>query len=189
MRTLLFCGILLITSTGYCSDLEIVNCSVFLTKTEGREVNVKKEEEWKREKRKFFTYRVVFYLKNISDKEVSVATRGLSVASSISHEKENFEMQLDHTASRVNGMTVIPPAGDFGIVNLKPGECAMVRFQDTSTQTADEVTIAYGPRDPYEGRLGYWTGMVRSPAVKIQDVRGSWTEWDPQNSHWIQPGY
>ena len=43
MKTLL-CVVFLISSTGYCADLEIVNSSVFLTKTEEREVSAKKEE-------------------------------------------------------------------------------------------------------------------------------------------------
>ena len=119
----------------------------------------------------------------------SRATRGYSCSHGKENSKETFEMRLGHNARRVNGMIVIPPAVDFGMVNLKPGECAIVRFKDTSTFNAEKVTIAYSPRNPYEGHFGYWTGMVRSPAVKIKDARGKWVEWNPGNSHWLQPGY
>ncbi len=192
MRTLL-CVFLLISSVGYCSDLEIVESKVFLTKSEERELAPQTEQETTRRKRTFYTYRVVFNLKNISDKELDVATRGLSImyvkGNKEGKKEGKNEMCVGISHRRINEMIVVPPAVDFAMVNLKPGECAMVRFKQTFMSSGEKVTIVYNPSDPYEGRFGYWTGTVKSVAVKIKDVRGKWVEWNVQNSHWLQPGY
>ena len=184
MRTML-CLFLLIGSAAYCADLEIVNSRVFLTRTEDREVNVKKDKGWQKETREYHTYLVVFYLKNISGKELSVATRGLS----ISQTKEPGEICLGLSRMTVSGMSVIPPAVDFAIVNLRPGECAMVRFKDACGFKHEQITIRYDPAAVHKGHFEYWTGSVKSPAVEIEDVRGKNKEWDPRDSQWLQPGY
>jgi len=184
MKTLL-CILFLITTTGYCSDLEIVSCNVFLIKTEKKETEVKIEKEWKKVEKEYYTYRVALVLKNTSDKELSVITRGLD----ISGRKEPSEIGLGLGHSKVKGVAIVPPVVDFAIVSLKPGEGASIRFRDGSLFKHEKVTVIYQPGAVHKGRFEYWTGRVKSPVVEVKDLRETWPEWNPKNSHWLQRGY
>jgi hypothetical protein len=109
-----------------------------------------------------FGYIFMFHLKNISDKQLTVATDGLSQQTSSGEPKQMVIFTIDKTTVSGVGNLVIPSRNDFRLVDIRPGEVAMMKAEFKMAVPIEQITITYNPKDYYDGRFGYWTGKVVS---------------------------
>jgi len=109
-----------------------------------------------------FGYIFMFHLKNISDKQLTVATDGLSQQTSSGESKQMVIFTTDKTTVSGIGNLVIPSRNDFRLVDIRPGEVAMMKAEFKMAVPIKQITITYNPKDYYDGRFGYWTGKVVS---------------------------
>jgi len=104
----------------------------------------------------------MFRLKNISDKQLTVATDGLSQQTSPGEPKQNVILNMDKMTAANGGELVIPSKNDFRLVDIRPGEVALMKVEFKMAVPLEEISITYNPQDFYDGRFGYWTGKVVS---------------------------
>jgi extradiol dioxygenase family protein len=109
-----------------------------------------------------YGYSFMFHLKNISDKQLTVATDGLSQQTSSGEPKQNVIFDMNKMTAANGGGLVIPSRNDFRLVDIRPGEVAMMKTEFKMAVPLEEITITYNPKDFYDGRFGYWTGKVVS---------------------------
>lgn len=116
-----------------------------------------------------FGYAFMVYLKNISDKPLTVATDGLSQQTSSGEAKQNVLLDMTKMTMADGGALVIPPREALKLVDLRPGEAAAMKVEFKMSVPLEEVVVTYSPKDFYDGRFGYWVGKVASEPLKIEN--------------------
>lgn len=112
-------------------------------------------------------YSFVVYLKNISDKPLTVATKGLSQQTSSGESKQNVLLDMNKLTLD-GGSLVIPSREDLRLVDIRPGEAAAMNIEFTMTVPLEEIAVTYNPKDFYAGRFGYWIGKVSSEFSRLE---------------------
>lgn len=108
------------------------------------------------------------FLKNVSDKNLTVVTGGLSRRSSSSEAKQEVTLDMMKMNLADDGGLIVPPRENFQLVELRPGEVALTQIVFKMSVPLEELTVTYNPKDFYDGRFGYWVGKVSSKAAKIE---------------------
>lgn len=116
-----------------------------------------------------FGYAYVAYLKNISEKPLTVVTDSLSQQTSPVDPKQEVKLDMNKMTLVDGGALVVPSREELRLVDLRPGEAAAIKIEFKMTVPLEEITVTYAPKDFYDGRFGYWTGKVTSEPLKIQN--------------------
>ncbi|PCJ36246.1 MAG: hypothetical protein COA75_08440 [Cellvibrionales bacterium] len=154
MRTTLFCLFILFSYSTLANDLEIFSVS-FLCK---------KQEEGSFNK---YLYHVGFYLKNVSNKELSVVSK-IGGKKLVKRANENHELVLGlNPVIDINGTPLIPSAVKFELVKLQPGEATDIGYKFGSRKLLSNISLTYGISDLYGGRFGFWSGQVTLSKVTL----------------------
>ena len=114
-----------------------------------------------------YGYSFVFHLKNVSDRQLTVATDGLGKQTSPVESKQNVIFDISKMTVSNSGELIIPSRNDFRLVDLRPGEVTIMKAEFKMSVPLEEITITYHPKDFYDGRFGYWTGKAVSVAAII----------------------
>jgi hypothetical protein len=115
-----------------------------------------------------FGYRFFVFLKNASDKPLTVVTDSLSEQTSPDMARQEVRLDMNKMKLADGGALVIPSREDLRLVELRPGEAAALKVDFETTVPLEEVIVTYAPKDFYDGRFGYWTGKVVSEPLKIE---------------------
>jgi hypothetical protein len=115
-----------------------------------------------------FGYGFFVYLKNTSDKPLTVVTDSLSQQSAPGESKQNVTLDMNKMTLADGGALVIPAREDLRLVELRPGEAAALKIELKTSVPLEEIVVTYKPKDFYDGRFGYWTGKVVSEPLKIE---------------------
>jgi hypothetical protein len=165
MAFLLFTAMLFCTQAAETSNLEIVMTRAVLMGQKEVSAYVYKTKTYEPK----ISYEYTFYclLKNISNAEITVATKSLSPA--IMHAKEGdtpmATLSIDKTSYK--GSQIVPSVTDLGLVALRPGESAAISWKKDSFTQLQSVKVQYNPQDIFDKRFGYWTGRVTGDSVEI----------------------
>jgi len=114
-----------------------------------------------------YQYRFYCVLKNIGDKEVTVTTKNLDSGMMYGEEGETATATLSNDQKSYEGSQVIPSVAELGLVVLRPGECAEVRWENNSFRRHTFVKVQYNPSEIYDNRFGYWSGRVTGEPVGV----------------------
>lgn len=115
-----------------------------------------------------FGYGFLVYLKNASDKPLTVVTDGLSQQSSPGESRQNIILDMNKMSLVDGGALVVPSREDLRLVELRPGEAAALKVEFKTSAPLEEIAITYEPKDFYDERFGYWTGKAASEPLKIE---------------------
>lgn len=63
---------------------------------------------------------------------------------------------------------VVPAREDLKLVDLRPGEAALMKTEFKMSVELEEIQVIYNPKDFYDGRFGYWTGKASSEPLIIE---------------------
>ena len=119
-----------------------------------------------------FKYNFMVYLKNISEKPLTVVTDSLDQGTSPDDPKQVVELDMNKTTIVDGGALVIPSREELRLVEIRPGEVAALKVIEFNMSVPlEEITVTYSPKDEYDGRFGYWTGKVSSAPLKIADKK------------------
>ncbi len=118
-----------------------------------------------------FGYSFVVYLKNISEKPLTVVTASLSQQTSPGDPKQEVKLNMEKTTLADGGAVVVPSREDLRLVDIRSGEVAAMKIEFKMAVPLEEITVTYSPKDFYDGRFGYWTGTVSSAPLKIKDKK------------------
>jgi hypothetical protein len=116
-----------------------------------------------------FGYAFMVYLKNISEKPITVVTDGLSQQTSSGNPKQEVKLDMNKMTLVDGGSLVVPSREDLRLVDIRPGEAAAMKIEFQMAVPLEEITVIYSPKDFYNGRFGYWTGEVSSEPLKIEN--------------------
>lgn len=132
-----------------------------------------KEKEYDRVKKERvevdrIQYELWVGLKNVSDKPLVVATAGFS--KQVAPESTKQVVKLDYAKIWLEHgkEQVIPPREDLRLVELRPGEVAVINLEVTTKVPQEEISVRYRMEDLYGGRFGYWTGDLTSEPLVIK---------------------
>ena len=114
-----------------------------------------------------YQYRFYCLLKNTGDVELTVATKNLDPGIMHGNEGETPIAELSIDKMSHEGSQVIPSVAELGLVVLRPGECAGIRWEKSSSKRLSTVKVQYNPRDIYDNRFGYWSGRVTGKPVEV----------------------
>lgn len=115
-----------------------------------------------------FGYAFMFYLKNVSEEPITVVTDGLSRQTSPTTPKQEVKLSMDKITVEDGKVLVIPSREELKLVELRPGEAALMKTEFTMSVPLEEIHIIYQPEDFYDGRFGYWTGKASSEPLVIE---------------------
>jgi hypothetical protein len=157
MKKTLFCILILFVESAWANDLEIISAS-FLCK---------KQEEGTFHK---YLYHAGFYLKNISNRELSIVSK-IGGKNLVKRENKDYELVLGiNPVQDINGTPLIPSSVQFELVDLKPGEATSIVYKFGSRKILPKISLTYGISDFYDGRFGFWSGQVTLPGVTLNEA-------------------
>ncbi len=111
-------------------------------------------------------YAFMVPLKNVSETPLTVITDGLAQTSG-TEPKRQVRLTVNKFTLKDGQTLVIPSRSDLRLVELRPGEAAIVKVEIKSAADLEEITVTYSPEDIYDGRFGYWTGRVSSEPLQL----------------------
>ena len=114
-----------------------------------------------------YGYAFMFYLKNVSEQPITVVTNGLSRQTSPTTPKQEVKLSMDKMTVDNGKALVIPSREELKLVDLRPGEAALMKTEFKMSVPLEEIYVIYQPEDFYDGRFGYWTGKSSSEPLII----------------------
>jgi len=115
-----------------------------------------------------YGYAFMFYLKNVSEKPLTVVTDGLSRQTSPATPKQEVKLSMDKMTVEDGKALVIPSREELKLIDLRPGEAALMKTEFKMSVPLEEIQVIYKPEDFYDGRFGYWTGKASSEPLIIE---------------------
>lgn len=109
---------------------------------------------------------VLFYLKNVGEKEATVLTKRLLIGFGTPKGRPpEIELSLNGSLSFEDSL-VVPSFYEFAPVTLKSGESAMVRLPYHCRHKFERVVVVYDMFNDWSKRFGTWYGRVRTEPLK-----------------------
>lgn len=115
-----------------------------------------------------YGYAFMFYLKNVSDKPLTVVTDGLSRQTSPTNPKQEVKLSMEKMTVEDGKVLVIPSREELKLIELRPSEAALMKTEFKMSVPLEEIQVIYKPEDFYDGRFGYWTGKTSSEPLIIK---------------------
>ncbi len=117
--------------------------------------------------------RVLLWVKNIGEKDVTVLTRGLQLTL-FNHTDKPKELSINLSSQmNIDGAPVIPSLSDLSPVTLKTGEIALIKVPYRDRNNLKTVVLIYDMRDDLSKRFLAWDGIVRSGEVEVMKAKGN----------------
>ena len=117
--------------------------------------------------------RVLLWVKNIGEKDVTVLTRGLQLTL-FNHTDKPKELSIDLSSQmNIDGAPVIPSLSDLSPVTLKTGEIALIKVPYRDRKNLKTVVLIYDMRNDLSKRFRAWDGIVRSDEVEVMKTKGN----------------
>lgn len=115
-----------------------------------------------------YGYSFMFFLKNISEQQITMVTDGLTRQTSPNTPKQEVKLSMDKMTVEDGKVLVIPSREELKLVDLRPGEAALMKTEFKMSVPLEEIHVIYQPEDFYNGRFGYWTGKAQSEPLIIE---------------------
>ena len=159
-----------VSTSCYANDIEFFETYIYCKVAE-------------KNSRKKFEYFIPANIRNASNKELRVVTRFDSISIHTNTLTGRSTFIAGNDVRTIKDVKVIPPESNFNIATLMPNEIATLSSfiaeikgskAIRSNRYISEATITYDTKNDYEGRYGYWSGVVVSDPVKV-------VSWDKSN--------
>ena len=110
-------------------------------------------------------YKFTVVIKNISSHPIRVRTGDLTTTNS-EQPSQTFFLSTG-TNENFEGSAIIPPTDKLELVDLRPTESSFFNFEADMSVPLEKVAVTYAPQEDYQGRFGYWTGLITSKFVTV----------------------
>ena len=144
-----------LTSQSFAQDIEIASAQIACL---GYTNNI-------------YTYGIELVIKNNSEKNISLISKTNFASFAHQNQGEPTEITMSYAGvASVNDVPIIPPREKLGIIELFPGEGAIIEDQVHNKILIEHAFIVFNGPDVYERRFHNWVGTVKSNKLKVHGI-------------------
>lgn len=116
-----------------------------------------------------YKYRVGFIVQNTGKKELTIISKSNRI-SSLDYEVP--ELVFGHGEMKADGILIIPPRDELGLVILHPDDGAQIfDIYKSKKPLPEKVIVGYQGTAINNGRYGNWEGLIKSPPTKVTTTK------------------
>ena len=112
-----------------------------------------------------YEYTVELFIKNTGEIPLKVIT---NISSAGRYKKESGEIariSLKYNEENINGMTLVPPVSDLGIVRLLKNDITKISHSFETRTKIGDVKISYYAHKVYGHRFNNWVGEIETSNI------------------------
>lgn len=118
-----------------------------------------------------YTYGIELVIKNNSKKNISLISKTNSALISHQNNGKPTEITISYAGvASVNNIPIIPAREELGIIELFPGEGAIIEDQVSNKKLIEYAFIQFISPDAYGRRFHNWVGVVKSNKLNVHGV-------------------
>ena len=118
-----------------------------------------------------FYYEVFFYIKNNSDREVTLPTGGYLIREKVRGDEIIFNLVYPEHKALTGGSVKVSPVV-YAPVVLSPGETTEIRFKVDSFQNRKKLYVTYEVPPEFRRMYSFWVGRLEVYAGDVASYNG-----------------
>ncbi len=123
-----------------------------------------------KEENQVYVYHASFYIKNMSEKDITVVSNVRKHSMSLDNE-DSYDIFFSISKNvTVDDVAIIPSEIDLRLVTLRPGEAAAVCSKFKSKCLIKNASLHYSITDNYNNRFAFWNGYLKIDNVELKSL-------------------